>query len=52
MDRGIIPRTLSLIFDEFTKRSDMQYKVYISYLEIYNNQGHDLLDADREVTKM
>ena len=52
MDRGIIPRAMSLVFDEFAKRSDTQYKVYISYLEIYNNQGYDLLDADREVTKM
>ncbi len=27
-------------------------QVHISYLEIYNNEGYDLLDADREVKAM
>lgn len=43
-DRGLIPRCLSMLFKEFRSRTDMQYKVYISYLEIYNEQGYDLLD--------
>lgn len=47
VDRGIIPRTLSYLFEEFSNRSDTQFKVYVSYLEIYNNSGYDLLDADR-----
>ncbi len=47
-DRGIIPRSISLIFNEFRKRADMQFKMYISYLEIYNEQGYDILDPSQE----
>ncbi|KAG2496239.1 hypothetical protein HYH03_005837 [Edaphochlamys debaryana] len=52
VDRGIIPRSVSAIFTEISKRSDFQYTVHISYLEIYNNEGYDLLDADREIKSM
>eukprot|EP00899_Mesostigma_viride_P007228 jgi/Mesvir1/16506/Mv10060-RA.1 len=48
VDRGIIPRTLSFIFSELAKRSDQSYSVHVSYLEIYNEQGYDLLDPDHE----
>lgn len=41
--RGIIPRTLSYIFEETRKRTLFNWKIYISYLEIYNNDGFDLL---------
>jgi kinesin family protein 6/9 len=41
--RGIIPRALSYIFEETRKRTLYQWKIYISYLEIYNNDGYDLL---------
>ena len=41
--RGIIPRALSYIFEETKKRTLFTWKVYISYLEIYNNDGYDLL---------
>ena len=37
-DRGIIPRSLSMIFQESKKGSETQYKFYISYMEIYNEQ--------------
>lgn len=47
-DRGLIPRTLSMIFNDFRNRTDMQYKVYISYLELYNEQGYDLLDQTHD----
>lgn len=47
-DRGIIPRSISMIFSEFRSRTDAQYKAYISYLEIYNEQGYDLLDSSQE----
>eukprot|EP01066_Platyproteum_vivax_P019983 Platyproteum_vivax@DN7751_c0_g1_i1.p1 len=40
-DRGMIPRTLGLIYS--TPPSDAQYKVFISYLEIYNETCFDLL---------
>ncbi|KAG2800062.1 hypothetical protein PC129_g19600 [Phytophthora cactorum] len=43
-DRGIIPRVLSTIFEEFEKRPNMHYSCYISYLEIYNENVYDLLD--------
>ncbi|PNW88606.1 hypothetical protein CHLRE_01g036800v5 [Chlamydomonas reinhardtii] len=49
VDRGIIPRSISAIFSEISKRHDYQYSVHISYLEIYNNEGYDLLDAEREI---
>mmetsp|Transcript_31029 Transcript_31029/g.80829 ORF Transcript_31029/g.80829 Transcript_31029/m.80829 type:complete len:928 (+) Transcript_31029:376-3159(+) len=51
-DRGIIPRTLSSIFSEVTKRTDHQYQVHVSYLEIYNQTGFDLLDPNREIKAM
>lgn len=38
VDRGVIPRALSLIFAEFKERSDQQFTCHISYLEIYNEQ--------------
>lgn len=48
VDRGIIPRSISMIYNEFRSRSDVSYKAYISYLEIYNEQGYDLLDPSHE----
>ena len=45
-DRGMIPRTLSYIFNEIRQKTDTSYKVLISYLEIYNDQGYDLLDEN------
>eukprot|EP00798_Chlamydomonas_sp_ICE-L_P003531 gene3531-13598_t len=52
VDRGIIPRSISAIFGEIAKRGDYQYQVHISYLEIYNDTGYDLLDPGREVSAM
>ncbi|KAF4757564.1 hypothetical protein FOZ63_030220, partial [Perkinsus olseni] len=62
VDRGIIPRSVSYIFERIGRLSDAQYRVastalsavvasmllvlsevYISYLEIYNDNGYDLL---------
>ncbi|GBG27530.1 Kinesin-like protein KIF6 [Hondaea fermentalgiana] len=48
VDRGIIPRALSLVFEEVEKRSDVQITTHISYLEIYNDAGYDLLDPSHE----
>jgi kinesin family protein 6/9 len=47
-DRGIIPRSISMIFNEFRSKSGMEFKAYISYLELYNEQGYDLLDNSAE----
>lgn len=35
VDRGIIPRTISMLFSEFKSRTDTQFTCFISYLEIY-----------------
>ena len=45
-DRGIIPRALNYIFNETRKRSNYKWTIYISYMEIYNNDGFDLLHAE------
>lgn len=50
-DRGIIPRAISYIFNETKQRSLYKYKVYISYLEIYNNDGYDLLHENHGKAK-
>jgi kinesin family member 6/9 len=47
-DRGLIPRALSHIFHCVKQRSDAQYTVYVSYMEIYNEQAYDLLDPSQE----
>ncbi|KAM8945378.1 kinesin-like protein KIF6 [Pelodytes ibericus] len=51
-DRGIIPRTLSYIFEQFQKDSGKIYTIHISYLEIYNECGYDLLDPRHEASKL
>ncbi|CAJ1433925.1 unnamed protein product [Effrenium voratum] len=43
--RGLIPRTLRLMFEAFRK-GPAQYRMYISYLEIYQDSGYDLLRDD------
>ena len=43
VDRGIIPRSLTMMFEQMKERTDAQFQMHISYLEIYNNTGYDLL---------
>ena len=45
-DRGLIPRSVSYIFGKIKKNTTHQYSVNVSYLEIYNNAGYDLLDEN------
>ena len=45
-DRGIIPRALSYIFGAINKNTTHQYSVNVSYLEVYNDNGYDLLDEN------
>ncbi|KAK3093383.1 hypothetical protein FSP39_014832 [Pinctada imbricata] len=52
VDRGIIPRTLSYLFEQFEKDGDRTYTLHISYLEIYNENGYDLLDPKHEAAKL
>lgn len=50
-DRGLIPRAISMIFEEMKRQPARELRVHVSYLEIYNNQGYDLLDPNHEHTK-
>jgi kinesin family protein 6/9 len=40
-----------MIYEEVKRDPNRQISVYVSYLEIYNNQGYDLLDQNHEKTK-
>lgn len=42
--RGIIPRVFTQLFEEIRKREMVEFNVYASYFEIYNENGFDLLD--------
>ncbi|CAI2722763.1 unnamed protein product [Schistosoma spindalis] len=44
-ERGIIPRCLAYLFDHFEKDLASEYTLKISYMEIYNEIGYDLLDS-------
>ncbi|XP_076441935.1 kinesin-like protein KIF6 [Babylonia areolata] len=52
VDRGLIPRALSYIFEQTEKNPDLSFTVHISYLEIYNESGYDLLDPKHEAAKL
>ena len=46
---GIIPRVINFIFEEISKRkSKAEFVVKCSFLEIYNEEIHDLLDNSAE----
>ncbi|KAF4084312.1 hypothetical protein AMELA_G00127240 [Ameiurus melas] len=51
-DRGIIPRTLSYLYQHFSQDCSMVYTTHISYLEIYNEVGYDLLDPRHEASNL
>ena len=65
VDRGIVPRAVTKLFSEITKRANdgATYEVTVSYVEVYNDQAYDLLfdavengvdhgvDRARETTK-
>jgi len=50
-DRGLIPRTISYLFEAF-RRGNATYRMYVSYLEIYNDYGYDLLSRDDSAQKL
>ncbi|KAK7483515.1 hypothetical protein BaRGS_00025189 [Batillaria attramentaria] len=52
IDRGIIPRSLSYIFSKTESNPDLTFTIHISYLEIYNESGYDLLDPKHEAAKL
>lgn len=45
-DRGLIPRTISMVFQEVEKRCGLgeEVTVHVSYMEIYQDTGYDLLN--------
>lgn len=45
-NKGIIPRLCDSLFGEIAKRQspELTYKVEVSYMEVYNERVHDLLD--------
>ncbi|CAG9334654.1 unnamed protein product [Blepharisma stoltei] len=51
-DRGLIPRSISYIFSEMRRKTDANYRVSISYLEIYNDDGYDLLYEDQSARNL
>uniref|UniRef100_S4R6T5 Kinesin-like protein n=1 Tax=Petromyzon marinus TaxID=7757 RepID=S4R6T5_PETMA len=51
-DRGIIPRILGYLFEQFQKDTNRVYTAHISYLEIYNENGYDLLNPRHEASKL
>ena len=48
-DRGIIPRSISEIFKRVSQDANSKYVVRVSYLEIYNNNGYDLLSNRKKM---
>lgn len=43
--RGVIPRVLSYVFEEFRRRSKkVAYELQVSFIEIYNESAYDLLE--------
>ncbi|KRX08676.1 P-loop containing nucleoside triphosphate hydrolase [Pseudocohnilembus persalinus] len=42
--RGIIPRVIQSIFDEVDKVEGIEYTLYVSFMEIYNENAYDLLE--------
>ncbi len=44
-NQGIVPRVISLIFDEVEKKKGIkEFVIKVSFVEIYNEEIHDLLD--------
>ena len=43
-ERGIIPRLLINLFKKIRELKDTKFDVFISYMEIYNENAYDLLD--------
>ena len=54
-DRGLIPRTIALVFSELKERlklKEFTYKCQISFTEVYNEVIYDLLDQDQRAVPL
>jgi kinesin family member 6/9 len=50
-ERGLIPRTLGLVFEElhYREQNDQKsFKCLISFTEVFGEAVYDLLDADKQ----
>ncbi|CAH2315591.1 chromosome-associated kinesin KIF4A [Pelobates cultripes] len=45
---GVIPRVIKALFDEIEQRTDWEFQLKVSYLEIYNEEILDLLDSHKD----
>jgi kinesin family protein 6/9 len=45
-ERGLIPRIIVDLFKQIKSSTDYIYDIYVSYLEIYNENAYDLLDNE------
>ncbi|XP_068607936.1 kinesin-like protein KIF6 [Brachionichthys hirsutus] len=51
-DRGIVPRTLSYLYTHLSQGGGVVYSTHVSYLEVYNETGYDLLDPRSEASRL
>lgn len=51
-DRGLIPRSLAMIYEETGKRKDINWTISLSYLQIYNDKGQDLLNHGKDAQRL
>jgi len=47
-ERGIIPRAVALIYEELKKQTAVEWTTRVSYLQIYNEKGSDLLNSGQD----
>eukprot|EP01063_Lacrimia_lanifica_P012316 TRINITY_DN1892_c0_g1_i1.p1 TRINITY_DN1892_c0_g1~~TRINITY_DN1892_c0_g1_i1.p1 ORF type:complete len:893 (+),score=304.60 TRINITY_DN1892_c0_g1_i1:135-2813(+) len=50
--RGMIPRSIAMVFDEVNKMADADITVRVSYLQIYNDKGQDLLNKGQDARSL
>jgi kinesin family protein 6/9 len=51
-ERGIIPRAIAMIYQELNKQTDFEWSTRVSYLQIYNEKGSDLLNRGQDATAL
>eukprot|EP00667_Euglena_gracilis_P003835 EG_transcript_3847 len=51
-DRGIIPRAIAMIYQELNKQTEYEWSTRVSYLQIYNEKGSDLLNRGQDANNL